>query len=278
MTSPIPFHDFGGDGPLVHFAHANGFLPACFRQMIQPLLTHYRVIGVCHRPLWPDSKLEDLKSWRTVADDMIRFLDQERVQDVVGIGHSLGAVATMYAALKRPELFRRLVLIEPIFLPPVVLRMVAKDPGILKEIPVIRNTARRRTHWPSREDAFDHFRQKKVFQNWPDSTLRDYVDHAIHRNAAGEFTLTYSREWESHIYSLPPMDVWQEIPTIPHSTLAIRGAESDSLFPEAWQMWQELQPQATFVEMEATGHMLLMERPRLVAETILDFLLSLGDR
>jgi len=277
LTAPIPFYDFGGNGPLVHFAHPNGYTPGCFQQLIWPLLPHFRVIAACHRPLWPGSRPEELQSWHTVAEDMLRFFDQEQIQDVIGIGHSLGAVATMYAALSRPEQFRSLVLIEPIFLPPAILQMVADKPELLNGIPVIKNTVRRRTHWPSRDAAFKHFRKKPVFQKWPDSTLLDYINHGMHQDASGEIVLTYSREWEVHIYSLPPMDVWQSIPAISHPTLAIRGAESDSLFQQAWQQWQELQPQARFVEVGNAGHMVLMERPQLLAETILDFLKGARD-
>ena len=40
---------------------------------------------------------------------------------IVGIGHSLGGVTTMYAALQRPDLFRALVFIDPVFLLEAVL-------------------------------------------------------------------------------------------------------------------------------------------------------------
>ncbi|MCZ7673381.1 MAG: alpha/beta hydrolase [Chloroflexi bacterium] len=55
-------------------------------------------------------------------------------------------------------------------------------------------------------------------------------------------------------------------------TLAIRAAQSDTIFPEAWQLWQEVQPEATFVELADVGHMLPMEPPLLTAEIILNWL------
>ena len=76
MMPQIPFLDFGGDGPLLHFAHANAYPPACYQQMIAPLLPHYHVIGVQNRPLWPGCQPEELTSWEMLADDLIRFLDQ----------------------------------------------------------------------------------------------------------------------------------------------------------------------------------------------------------
>jgi pimeloyl-ACP methyl ester carboxylesterase len=54
--------------------------------------------------------------------------------------------------------------------------------------------------------------------------------------------------------------------------LAIRGAESDTLFPQSWQLWQELQPDATFVEIPEAGHMVPMERPSLLSKEIYKFL------
>lgn len=272
MTNTIPFHDFGGEGPLLHFAHPNGYTPATFRQMIEPLLPHFRVIAVCHRPLWPGSRPEEVDSWQVVADDMIRFLEQVGARNIIGIGHSLGAVATMYVALAQPQLLRCLVFIEPIFLPPSILQMVAADPAAMDNFPLVRNTYNRRRRWHSRQAAFDHFRPKDVFRYWSDEAIWDYVNHSLHESETGDVVLTYSREWEAHFYKLPPLDVWELIPTIPQPTLAIRGAGSDALFPEAWQLWQELQPRATFVEIPDAAHMTPMERPLLVAETILNFL------
>jgi hypothetical protein len=53
---------------------------------------------------------------------------------------------------------------------------------------------------------------------------------------------------------------------------------SDTLFPEAWALWQKRQPSATFVEMSganpdtALGHMLTLEAPEDVAAVVLHWL------
>lgn len=271
MTFQIPFIDFGGAGPVLHFAHANAYPPGCYRQFIEALTPHYRVLAIEQRPLWPHSRPEELDSWELVADDLIRFFEQEGLENVIGVGHSLGGVATMYAAVKRPSLFRQLVLIEPVFLPPDVLKKAA-DPDALKQIPTVQGALRRRNRWESRQQAFDRFRAKPVFRRFSDAALWDYVNHAIHEDGSGEFVLTYPREWEARIYSRVPLHVWEHLPRVTHPTLAIRAAESDTVWPAAWQLWQELQPAATFVEIPDTGHMLTMERPSHVAQTILNHL------
>jgi pimeloyl-ACP methyl ester carboxylesterase len=268
----IPYHDFGGGGPTIHFAHSNGYPPACFRKMMQHLIPHYQVLGMCQRPLWPGSHPEELTSWQMLADDMIRFLEQVELSQVIGIGHSSGAVATMYAALKRPDLFSCLVLIEPVFLPQEILQLLEAYPSAIHDVPVIQQAKNRRDCWPTRQDAFDRFRAKPIFEAWSDEALWDYVIHATHADESNNIVLTYSREWEVRVYSLVPSDIWELLPKLVHPVLAIRGAKTDALFPESWQSWQRIQPQATFVQFEQAGHMVPMERPQQLAKTILDFL------
>ena len=158
--------------------------------------------------------------------------------------------------------------------------MAAAYPDKAAEQPFVLWALNRRNRWESWQAAFDRFREKSVFERWSDEALWDYVNNGTHEED-GEFVLTYPREWESRVYGKPPLSVWERIPQITQPTLALRATETDTLHPEPWQLWQELQPAATFVEMEGVGHMLTMERPLLVAETIQDWLekerLEIGD-
>ena len=79
--------------------------------------------------------------------------------------------------------------------------------------------------------------------------------------ATGEVVLSFPREWEAWIYSHPPTNVWDELPSLTVPTLAVRGTQSDTLTPDAWALWQNLQPAATFVEMDGVGHMLTPHAP-----------------
>ncbi|MEZ4646533.1 MAG: alpha/beta hydrolase [Chloroflexota bacterium] len=194
------------------------------------------------------------------------------MQNVIGVGHSLGGVATLFAALRRPDLFRALVLIEPVFLPPHILQLAAANPQVTALLPLVQSARRRRNRWQSRQEAFDRFRDKQVFARWTDEVLWDYVNHAVCANGSEEYVLAYSRDWEAQIYSYPPLTVWEDITRITHPTLGIRAAESDTILPEPWQLWQQKQPTATFVQIEEAGHMVPLGTAYLLADTLINWL------
>ncbi len=271
MTRSIPFIDFSGEGPLLHFAHANAYPPRCYRQFLELLTPHFHVVAMEQRPLWPDADPAELTDWQLLSEDMIRLFDEQGWRQVIGVGHSMGAVAMMRTAVTRPDLFRALVMVEPVFLLPALLEMAAAHPDAAYQLPLVQSALRRRRQFESREYAFERWRRKSVFARWSDESLQDYVNYALIPDAENSgFRLAYPREWEARIYALPPQWVWDVLPQVAQPTLGIRGAETDTIAPEAWQLWQEKQPQAQFVEMADAGHMLLMERPSAAAQIILD--------
>lgn len=276
MSHPIPYIDYGGEGPLLHFAHANAYTPGCYRLFLTSLAPDYHVFAGKHRPLWPGSDPQEIEDWRPIAEDMLRLLDQVKAEEVIGVGHSLGGVATMYAALAQPERFRAVALVEPVFLPQHLLEAMQAHPEAAQASPLVQTALNRRNRWQSRDEAFRRFRQKSVFQRLSDEALWDYVNSAIRYDADGEvYTLAFRREWEARFYALVPTDVWDRVGDLEPPTLAIRGAASDTIYPEAWALWQERQPDATFVEVAEAGHLLPMERPFHLADLIHNWLQEL---
>src|SRR3990172_9069219 len=106
----IPFIEHGGSGAPLHFLHANGYPPACYQPLLERLTTRYHAFGMLLRPLWPDSKMDELKDWNPLSDDLLHFLSGHE-SPVIGVGHSIGGIVTLRAALKEPGRFRALVLI-----------------------------------------------------------------------------------------------------------------------------------------------------------------------
>jgi len=66
--------DLGGVGQPLHFLHANGYPPDCYKPLLELLKTEYHVFGMLLRPLWGDAKPEAIKDWIPFSDDLLRFL------------------------------------------------------------------------------------------------------------------------------------------------------------------------------------------------------------
>ncbi len=279
------------DPPWLHIAHANGYPPQCYRSLAEALADSCRVVGLRTRPMTAGiAAAAALANWHPMADDLVAALDvlaaAEQTGPIVGLGHSLGGVLTLYAAVARPDLFASVVLIDPVFLMPSDVEGAADeadegDDGPSPRAALVRGAVGRRTTWDSVEDAFDHFRTKPVFARFDDAALRAYVHGstmgtgrqrgAMSGASDASRTLSIPREWEAQIYRTPPTDVWDVLPRLTVPTLAIRGALSDTLSPAAWQRWQALQPAATFVELPGVGHLLPFEAPGAVADAIRAF-------
>jgi len=264
-----------GSGTVIALLHANGFPPGAYGALGAALAPWGEVHAMAARPFWPGEPWEGFDDWRLLAEDALAWLDQvSSGAPVRAIGHSLGGVTWFYAALAAPERFESLVLVEPVFLPPAFLTgLSAGGSAELLRLPLVRGARQRRDHWPDRAAAFAHWRPKPVFARFGDAALWDYVEAGTvpHPDGRPGVTLACPRDWEARIYATPPLDVWDLLPRLTVPTLGLRGALTDTVFPEAWALWQRLQPGAAFRELPGLGHLLPLEDGAAVGAVIGDW-------
>ena len=273
-SGKFPELEFGGSGPLIHFAHANGFPAASYQEFINELVPDHRVIAMNARPLWPDSNYRDFNSWEIAANDLIEYLDKNGHRNIIGMGHSFGAICTLIAAQKRPDLFSKLILIEPVVLPSWYYQLTSILPQILlKRInPIVKKTLVRKEHWPDHEAAFTHFRRSRLFASVSDTSIWNYVN-SVTAEKNGGVSLVYSKEWEATIF-LTVINPWKALQTVGHATLIFRGETSDTIFPNVWKQMKAKIDRATLVEIADAGHLVPIEKPEEIARNIKDFLHS----
>ena len=231
----IPHFDYGGEGAPLHFLHANGYPPDCYKPLFELLKTQYHVFGMKLRPLWDDSKIEDIDDWHPLSDDLLRFLTTGGLAPAIGVGHSIGGIVTLRAALRDPSKFRALILLDPVlFVPPIlVMWNFVRALGLGNKIhPKIAGALKRRRTFDNLDMVFRGYRSREVFRYMSDENLRAYIAGITKPKADGGFELAYSPEWESHIYltGLRDFDLWRELPKLEVPTLIIRGAETDTFF------------------------------------------------
>jgi len=263
--------DFGGEGPLIHLAVANGFPPACYRPLIEGLAPVGHRVSVLPRPLWPDGEGPQRGvTWYTLAEDLIQAFDALGWRGVIGIGHSMGGVITMVAAVQRPDLFRAIVLMDPVLMDPKVLTLfrILRALGLGARLhPLARRARRRRRVWPSREAAAAHLRSRPLFAAWHPAAFAGYLEEGLRPSRDGQVELAYPPEWEVHIFVSVPHDAWRFVPRIPIPTLVMRGTVTDTFTADSEARFRRLKPDARFAVIPGS-HLFPMERPEETARSI----------
>lgn len=269
----IPHVDFGGTGPVLHFAHANGFPPLSYQQFLQPFLKKYQITASTFRPLWGNQEPESLHSWEMLADDMIRFLEERKLKNIVGMGHSLGGVCSLIAAMKRPDLFSKLILLDPVIFDAPIFYLLKYLPFSIRKkiVPPAKISINRRDRWNSKEEVYEWWRKKRVFERIPDTVLQDIIEQAIVPDGKGKMTLSYSKYWETQVYITVPL-IFKKIKKIKTPLIVLKGEDTNVITAKVWESWKRAQPQNHFITFPETGHLLPFERPEELAEEILKYL------
>ena len=277
--APLPHFELLGDGLPLHFLHANGYPPACYTPLLELLKKDYHVFGMSLRPLWRDSNPDDIKDWKPFSEDLLRFLASQETIPVIGVGHSIGAIVTLRAALRDPNKFRALVLIDPVLFPPrrLISWNFIRALGLGHRLhPLIRGSLKRRRTFDNLDTVFRGYRNRTIFRYMSDENLRIYIQ-GITRPSNGSYELVFSPEWETRIYftGLRDFDIWRGLHRLKVPTLFIRGAETDTFWEETAKSVKRKQPWAKIETLEQSTHLLPLERPKEVFEVIHSFLETL---
>ena len=277
-----PIYEFGGSGTVMHIALANGFPPESYKPLLQPFTARYRVVCLPPRPLWPEAHdPKKFGSWRDMGADLLAGLRHYELTDIVGVGHSMGGVATMLAAIAEPQRFRALVLLDPVFMSPSRSRGIRLMQwlGQAKRIPLAKGALNRRRQWRDIDEAFDYFRGKRLFADWADETLRLYTAGITKPSANGAgIELAWSPEWEAQYYMNIFSDSWREVPKLRNllPVLIIRGGSSDTLAADVSARLARVGSNITIAELPGHGHLFPQSAPDATRRIIEDWLATLG--
>jgi len=258
---PQTLYEYGGSGPVIHMAIANGFPPETYTPLVNELTEDYRVISLPPRALWSDSPSpQTTRTWRDLAEDLLAGLHSQDVDNVIAIGHSFGAVASLVAAAQEPSRFRGLIMLDPTIFEPgqfFILRMMQMF-GLHQRMPLVKTALNRRAHFESERAAYDYWRQKRLFKGWSDDTLRLYAASMTHPAAQGDgVELTWSPAWEARYYETVLTTTWRDVRQMRGKLpiLTIRGGRSDTFSPAAAVRLQRLLPDMAFAEVTGHGHL-----------------------
>ncbi len=254
----------------IYFAHANAYPPGSYQPIIEALAENHHVVSYLQRPLWqPTPDINSISSWHDLADDVIRFFDQNKMKNVVAVGHSLGSVTAFMAAQKRPDLIKALVMIEPVALPWIYCWLTRVFPRLVKQrVNIIRKALSRPNRFESQQAAFDFHRKPRAFKRIDDDNLWHYIRAGVVKQGDA-YQLAYAREWEARVYATATYFRGQLLQSkLP--VMAMRGGHSDTIDAQFWQRWKN-NSNHQFVDFPEAGHLLPLENPAAVIQAIMPF-------
>lgn len=202
-------------------------------------------------------------SLTALATDLIRFLETNELSNVDLIGHSLGAMAAMTCAATRPELVRRLVLID---IAPDSLSTPWAHETLPQTLAGFAAAA-----YGSESEAVSVWMEGNELAREP--LMRHYVHHALRRREDGRLV------WRFDAAGLAPFlaridseGLWRALDQIAAPTLLIRGEFSDLVSAESAAAVVRRLRDGHLVRIAAGGHDLGVQQPEAVAAAIRTFL------
>ncbi|WP_019216705.1 alpha/beta fold hydrolase [Legionella tunisiensis] len=196
---------------LIHFAHGNGFPALCYKQLLDKLKEQYDycyIDRIGHNPQFPVTE-----NWHFLVEEIIASVKRQANQPVIGLGHSLGGVLSLLAAIEEPQLFKAVIMIDSPLLGHFKSSMVrlAKALGVIDRITPAGRTRGRRECWQNREQLLAYLKGRELFQTFTEACLKDYIDYGLQQTGQG-YVLRFDRHIEYLIYR-----------TIPHILPAYAG-------------------------------------------------------
>ncbi len=248
------------DYPTVFLLHGDMRTSRSWDAVARYLCGQFRVIALDSRGHgnsdWPESGY----TFGQRIDDLEAFADAFQMRDAVAVAHSTGGVVAAKLAERRPDIFSRLVLLEP---------MVVVTKGF--QLMVSERAKKPRRTWGSREEMYDYLKQHPMTGKWRDDVIRDVVAHESYELPDGRLDMkwaTTSMDWKER-----EGDYLDLRPTL-------RTLEKPILFVVSDSRAQSFRDVAAIAEQTSafdmltvpdSGHNMYMDQPKLVAEAVRSF-------
>jgi pimeloyl-ACP methyl ester carboxylesterase len=253
------------------FSHGNSFPASTYNVIFKSLRARkFKVKAIekyGHDPRYPVSN-----NWPNLVQHLIDFsatTSKKSGEPVWLVGHSLGGFLSLMAAAKQPALVRGVVLLDS----PIVGGWRSKALGVMKTTHIMKAVSpgavsrKRRNSWDSIEDAFEHFRAKKVFAKWDEQVLRDYVTHGTIEEG-DKRVLAFDRDIETTLYNTLPDNLDRLLARHPvKCPVAFVGGRSSHEMQQVGLAMTQRITKGRIIMLDGT-HLFPMEKPLATAAAI----------
>ena len=266
----IVAHRWSGNSPTILFCHATGFHGRIWDRIISHL-GDYDCVSIDLRGHGDSDKPDTSYNWDSFVPDVLEIIRKLGINDVIGVGHSMGAHVITKAAIGNPSLIRGLVLCDP----SIFERHRYRDFNYSQktEHPV----SKRRNNWESPKEMYDRLRRHKNFALWEPDVLDDYCNYGLELNQEGShYQLKCPPSVEAQMYGayIDP-SIIEELPKYknPVHVMLARERLPEEKFMELGPSitrpdLKDLLPNSTFERFGSNSHFLPMENTEAVSKSI----------
>jgi pimeloyl-ACP methyl ester carboxylesterase len=268
----IAVHDLGGVGPRLLISHATGFHGRCYEPLANALAGRMHSIAFDYRGHGDTPRPPGGVDWPRYGDDAeamaVWLVERNNGEPIDAFGHSMGGACLLMAAHRRPTLFRRLVLFEPIVYPPQGIRPNSHANNDTGDNPMVAGARRRRSTFPSYQAAIDNFAAKPPLNGFTPAALRAYVLHGFAEDADGVH-LKCRPDTEASTFEMGSQhDTYERLPEIHTEVLVVSGKVEEFQPSAIARQVADRLPNGRYLQLDELDHFGPMVRPDLMADVI----------
>ncbi|MGB5484438.1 alpha/beta fold hydrolase [Parasphingorhabdus sp.] len=208
-----------GDAPSILLLHATGFHARCWDKVVDAFPDGFHVIAVDQLGHGRSAK-PAITDWAMIAGATAELLELLGTRFAVGAGHSMGGNCLVQIAARLPDLFERLVLIDPVIMD----RAAYQNPADFSA--TYQMVAKRRNIWTGPEAMIERFKDRHPYKLWDPAVLRDYCEYGLLPDGEGGYELACPPATEASVYATSTtIDPWPMIERIAQPVRILRAPQ-----------------------------------------------------
>eukprot|EP01134_Creolimax_fragrantissima_P003202 CFRG3202T1 len=158
----------------------------------------------------------EISSWADLSDELIQrvekivYKDPDNPRPIIGIGHSFGGCCHRISAIKRPDLYRGVILVDSPMLHPIkrALLIPLRVAGRVDlAIGPMAATLRRKTVFKDMREVRERLYGRGIYKNWHPECFEEFLKTGFVQEEDGTIRLYGPIETEVSIYHYSPSDV-----------------------------------------------------------------------